>query len=181
MPANAAAWLVRGPAFGTIRPTAPSVASCGRSPSVNPFTITTRKTCRWCPEKSLDVFAAALPETTSARAHATRRARAAFTRTRLDEWDENRGAEGAGDPERPARRAGEECDPAGGRGGVRRHRYEAADPEHEADGGLDGMEGDAGCERVREGSSLRVQGNCDRAGGDPEVSGGERDEPGDVE
>jgi len=42
MPANAAAWLVRGPAFGTMTPTAaPSAASWGRSPSVSPRTTYT--------------------------------------------------------------------------------------------------------------------------------------------
>src|SRR4051794_5829124 len=150
IPAKAAAWLVRGPAFGTIRPTAPSVASCGRSPRVSPFTTTTRKTCRWWPEKSSEVFAAALPETTSAHAHATRRAGTAFTEARLDERDQDGCAERAGDPERPAACAGEERDAARGRGGVRGHPDEARDPEHEADSGLDRVEGDACCESVRE-------------------------------
>src|SRR2546421_7459503 len=151
MPANALAWLARGPAFGTTSPTAPSVASAGRSPIASPCTTTTLKTWVWCPAKSFDVLAAALPESTSTQAQQKRKRRSAFTnseRTRLeaslDELVEHGGAERACDRERPARRACQKRDPPCRRRRVRRKPDEARHPEHQADGRFDGVEGDSG-------------------------------------
>ena len=112
---------------------------------------TTRKTCRWWPAKSSEILAAALPESTSASAHASSRGA-----NRLHESEVRRAATRTVAPNAPAipstqlAGAGEEGDAAGGRGGVGREPDEARDPEHEPDGGLDRVEGDPGGEPVRE-------------------------------
>src|SRR3954453_6126983 len=189
MPANASAALVRGPAFGTTRPTAPAEASCGRSAMPRPSTRTTRKTCWWWPVKSEDVCAPACSARSNASAHTTTNVRAIFTgrgypvapEEYLYEWEENRGAEGACDTERPARGGGEEDDLADSRGAVGREPRDAGDPEHEADCGLDGVEGDPGGEAVGEGDALGLEGEGDGAARDADVAGGEGDHPGDLE
>src|SRR5206468_9616490 len=99
----------------------------------------------------------------------------------LDERNQHRGTEGACDAERPARGRGEEDDLADSGGAVRGEPRDAGDPEHEADRGLDGVEGDPGREAVGEGDALGLEGEGDRAARDADVAGGEGDHPGDLE